>query len=103
VQMEITSRLERLAPAQQLVLKAASVLGMTFRLGDLAEIYPIRAETKSLPEQLDSIVQLGLLVRSEEGDNTSYGFKYGLIQEVAHSLLLFSQRRQLEERLRNSR
>ncbi len=101
-QMAITSRLERLTPPQQLVLKSASVLGTTFALSDLVEVYPIRNEVESLPKHLDSIVQLGLLVRSGDSSEPGYAFKYGLIQEVAHSLLLFSQRRQLKERSRNS-
>ena len=97
VQMAITSRLERLTPAQQLVLKAASVLGTTFTLSDLTEIYPIAAEKEKLLEYLESVVELGLLLRNGPDGEHAFSFKYGLIQEVAHSLLLFSQRRQLEE------
>jgi class 3 adenylate cyclase len=97
VQMAITSRLERLTPAQQLVLKTASVLGTTFTLDDLTEIYPIAAEKEKLLEYLESVLELGFLLRNGPDSGHAFSFKYGLTQEVAHSLLLFSQRRQLEE------
>jgi class 3 adenylate cyclase len=99
LQKAIISRLDRLAPTQQLILKVASVLGRTFTLAALQEIYPLPAG--SLPAHLSALVQLDILCPLPPvlaGAEPTYRFKYALVQEVAYNLLPYSQRQQLENR-----
>jgi len=93
VQGVITSRIDRLLPAQQMTVKIASVIGRAFPLRLLREIYPIEADRPQLMEHLDTLQQAGL-VAQEETDGL-YLFKHTITQEVAYNLMLFSQRQQL--------
>lgn len=91
----ITSRIDRLLPPQQLMLKVASVIGRNFR-GDLLEaIYPLAADKERLPEHLDSLQRLELIVLDTPSPNLGYLFRHIMTQEVAYHLLVFSQRREL--------
>lgn len=91
----ITSRIDRLLPPQQLMLKVASVIGRNFR-GDLLEaIYPLATDKERLPEHLDSLQRLELIVLDTPPPNLGYMFRHIMTQEVAYHLLVFSQRREL--------
>lgn len=91
----ITSRIDRLLPPQQLMLKVASVIGRNFR-GDLLEaIYPLPADKNRLPEHLESLQRLELIVLDTPPPNLEYMFRHIMTQEVAYQLLMFSQRRTL--------
>lgn len=91
----ITSRIDRLQPPQQLMLKVASVIGRNFR-GDLLEaIYPLATDKERLPEHLDSLQRLELIVLDTPPPNLGYMFRHIMTQEVAYHLLVFSQRREL--------
>ncbi|WP_299489386.1 adenylate/guanylate cyclase domain-containing protein [Acaryochloris sp. IP29b_bin.137] len=91
----ITSRIDRLLPPQQLMLKVASVIGRNFR-GDLLEaIYPLAADKEHLPEHLDSLQRLELIVLDTPPPHLGYMFRHIMTQEVAYHLLVFSQRREL--------
>lgn len=92
----ITSRIDRLLPPQQLMLKVASVIGRNFRVDLLEEIYPLAADKKKLPEYLDSLQHLELIVQ-ETSPQLEYMFRHIMTQEVAYHLLVFSQRRELHQ------
>jgi class 3 adenylate cyclase len=94
LQKAIISRLDRLAPAQQLIVKVASVLGRTFTLSALQAIYPLPGG--QLPNQLTALIQLDILCPLPGAAEPTYRFKYALVQEVAYNLLPNSQRHQLE-------
>ncbi|HKZ84965.1 MAG TPA: AAA family ATPase [Anaerolineae bacterium] len=95
VQGVITSRIDRLAPAQQLTLKVASVVGRVFAFRLLRDIYPIDAESSRLAQDLDTLDRLDLTPLQSPEPNLQYLFKHVITQEVAYSLMLFSQRRPL--------
>jgi predicted ATPase len=97
LQKAIISRLDRLTPTQQLIIKVASVLGRTFTLSDLHAIYPL--SVGHLPSQLAALVQLDILCPlppTDAGAEPTYRFKYTLVQEVTYNLLPYSQRQELE-------
>ena len=56
----IIGRIDRLPPAQQLTLKAASVIGRLFALRLLRDIHPIETDRGHLPEHLDRLERLDL-------------------------------------------
>lgn len=95
VQGIITSRIDRLLPAQQLALKIASVIGRTFSARLLYDIYPIQADKAMLPNHLATLQQLDLTQLESDGADPIYAFKSAMIQETAYNLMLFAQRRQL--------
>ena len=91
----ITSRIDRLLPPQQLMLKVASVVGRNFRYDLLEEIYPLAADKQKLSEYLDSLQRLELVVLETPPPQLAYMFRHIMTQEVAYHLLVFSQRREL--------
>jgi class 3 adenylate cyclase/tetratricopeptide (TPR) repeat protein len=94
IQGLMTSRIDRLTPAQQLLLKSASVIGRSFLYPLLYEIYPLAADKDQLPESLRGLYRRNLLVM-ESPKPLSYMFRHILMQEVTYQLMLFSQRREL--------
>lgn len=90
----ITSRIDRLTPAQQLTLKVASVVGRTFTMDVLTDIYPIVDEREQLGRVVESLVALKLLA-VETAEPRVYGFVHALAQRATYDLMLFEQRRQL--------
>lgn len=101
----ITGRIDRLGPSEQLVLKMASVIGHSFDLGTLQDVYPVVADRERLGEHLASLVRRGLLV--ERGDRREQGgleylFRETITQEVAYGLLPFAQRRELHRQVAES-
>lgn len=93
----ITSRIDRLQPQHQLVLKVASVLGRVFSLGLLRAIYPIEADKAQLPEYLAALERRGLLQPKPGAAEGTYLFKHAITQDVAYNLLPFAQRQQLHQ------
>lgn len=85
--------IDRLSPAEQLTLKAASVLGLMFKTNILQDIYPDEADRPHLAGHLQSLADLDLLTR--DSTDSDYRFKDVLTHETAYNLMLFAQRRQL--------
>ncbi|MGB7416794.1 MAG: adenylate/guanylate cyclase domain-containing protein [Thermosynechococcaceae cyanobacterium] len=90
----MTSRIDQLLPAQQLLLKSASVIGRSFLYPLLYDIYPLAADKADLPQNLQGLNQKNLVVM-ESPEPLSYTFRHILMQEVTYQLMLFSQRREL--------
>ena len=94
----MTSRLDRVTPSQQLVLKVAAVIGMTFQKGVLCSVLPndegrtftqLRRQTD---KDVKALVTAGFL-DAEKGLVTVFRFKNAVLKEAAYNLLLFEQRR----------
>lgn len=90
----MTSRIDRLIPAQQLLLKSASVIGRSFLYPLLYDIYPLSADKRQLPQNIQGLYQQNLLVM-ESSEPLAYMFRHILMQEVTYQLMLFSQRQEL--------
>ena len=95
VQGAITSRIDRIAPPQQLMLKVASVIGRVFAFHMLRDIYPIGANKPQLADHLNALERLDLTPLDTPEPELRYLFKHIITQEVAYNLMLFSQRGEL--------
>ncbi len=92
IQGVITSRVDRLPPPQQLTLKVASVIGQTFPLSILQDVFPVPDGKKDIQDHLEHLEKLGLTRRVS---STMYEFKHSLTQTVVYSLVSFAHRSEL--------
>ncbi len=95
----ITSRIDRLDPAEQLTLKVASVIGPTFAFEVLAAIHPVEQNQEQLRVQLTTLQQAGLLQPEPREPAGTYAFRHAISCEVAYNLMSFGQRRHLHRLL----
>ncbi|NJN99294.1 MAG: AAA family ATPase, partial [Anaerolineales bacterium] len=95
VEEVITSRIDRLNPSQQIILKVASVIGRTFLVELLRDIHPNQAEKPRLPTHLGKLAQLDITQLDHPEPDLTYTFKHAITREVAYNLMLFDQRRDL--------
>lgn len=91
----ITSRIDRLGASEKVTLKVASVIGRTFSLNTLKDIYPIEITPNQLYQDIANLAQLDLVPVEGTETELDYTFKHIITQEVAYNLLPFAQRRQL--------
>lgn len=91
VQGVVTSRIDRLPPAEQLTLKVASVVGRTFTASLLGEVYPLEEERSAQARHLEALETSRLVQRQE----LSYSFSNVITQDVAYQLMAPTQRREL--------
>lgn len=95
----ITSRIDRLSPAQALTIKVASVIGRTFSLSLLHKVHPVKQNIESLQQELSECSRLQLTPEDTQGNDPGYIFKHKITQEVSYGLLLNDQSKQLHEQL----
>ncbi|MFL5586808.1 MAG: adenylate/guanylate cyclase domain-containing protein [Ktedonobacteraceae bacterium] len=91
----ITSRLDRLPPAHQLLLKVASVVGTVVPMRLLHTINPMAMEATSMVDILAALQQAGFLLLEHTAQDRAYHFKHILTHEVIYNLLPLAQRRPL--------
>jgi hypothetical protein len=95
VQGLVTSRIDRLTPAEQLALKVASVIGRVFTFPILYDIYPLEEDRPLLTKYLRTLEKLELTRQERPEPDLAFVFKHMVTQEVAYNLMLVAQRRQL--------
>ena len=93
----IKSRLDRLSPSEQLTLKVGSVIGQTFSMQALREIYPFEADEPFLDKHIEALSDLGLIIPTSQ--DSSYTFRDEITHETVYNAMLFSQRRQLHRQI----
>ena len=93
----ITSRIDKLPPREQLVLKVASVLGQSFHQDIIKEIYPVKKERPQVKFILDKLVRRGFLRYHSERIKELYHFDQSTILEVAYENMLFERRRKIHK------
>ncbi len=91
----ITTRIDRLAPEEQLTLKVASVIGRVFRARELWSIHPMSREWDALLADLRKLDAADLTPLEQSDPQLSYIFKHVITRDVAYSLMLFAQRQEL--------
>jgi hypothetical protein len=91
----ITSRFNRLTPAQQLTLQVASVLGVVFALRTLQDIYPPAGDPARLGDALAGLQRAGFAHLHTSAPARTYHFKHVITQGVTYSSLSPAQRQQL--------
>ena len=97
LQSAISSRLDQLTASAQLTLKVASVIGQTFAVRLLQDVYPVESATHDIDEHLAAAEQLGFILAVENGHEPSFTFTEQMIRDQAYDLLLFAQRRGIHE------
>ncbi|GAB4211872.1 MAG: hypothetical protein OHK0022_46960 [Roseiflexaceae bacterium] len=95
VQGAIISRVDRLSPSQQLILKVASVIGRVFAVRALRAAFPVEQEEIHQSEDLAALERLDLIATDPRDPEQSYSFRHAITQEVVYNLMLFAQRRQI--------
>ena len=95
VQGVVLTRIDRLAPPQQLTLKVASAIGRSFAHRLLADIHPIAADRPTLPDQLDGLQRRNLVLLEAPEPELAWMFKHVITRDVAYDLMLGAQRRAL--------
>jgi class 3 adenylate cyclase/tetratricopeptide (TPR) repeat protein len=90
----VTSRIDRLAPSEQMTLKTASVVGRAFSVPPVTALHPIVPERPAVPSHLETLATRDFTLPEAE----HYIFKHAITHQVAYNLLPFSQRQELHRR-----
>ena len=90
----ITSRVDRLSPSQQMVVKVASVIGRSFSLATLRAVHPAEAEKTRLPRLIEELEGHRIVLPLAAGE---YEFRHPLLQEVIYESIPVAMRRQLHQ------
>ncbi|PRP79413.1 adenylate/guanylate cyclase [Planoprotostelium fungivorum] len=93
IEQIITSSIDALPLQQQLLLKVASVIGEVFDFVTLRGIFPIREHIGTLPQSLQALVAVGIVV--EDRHHGHFRFNNSMIRDVSYNLLLNSQKIEL--------
>lgn len=91
----VTSRVDRLSPEEQMVLKVGSVVGRTFGLRPLQQIYPVDTGRPEIEAHADRSAERGLLSHQSDDDDRGWMFRHAITHEATYSLLPYDQRRML--------
>ncbi len=94
VQRVITTRLDKLPPAQAMTLKVGSVIGQRFAVSTLADVHPLSSDPDELASDLDTLTRLGLLTPAKAPE-PAFEFRHKITHEVAYNLMPQAQSRQL--------
>ena len=92
----VRARIDRLPLRQRELVQVASVIGRSFHLEVLQQIFP---EKEELLEDLQCLRDGELIVPWERSQGTELAFKQPLVQEVAYDALLEQRREELHRRV----
>jgi len=95
----VLSRIDRLPEAVKDVIKTASVIGRSFSLELLKQIFPYPIENGPLLDHLEKLASLDLTPIDRRGADPSYVFKHIMTQEVAYNCQAFREREMLHEKI----
>ncbi len=97
IQSVILSQLDRLPPAEQLILKIAAVIGDPFTCVTLRDIVRehLDLDDHTFQSRLYDLTYLDLIQPAAPEPIPTYRFKNAITHEVTYQSLLFNQRRQL--------
>lgn len=90
LQSSLIARIDRLGEAKP-IAQLGAVFGREFSSATLAKVSDVSPPV--LENALAKLVDSGLVIRSEHGDDSMYSFRHALIQEAAYGLLLRTTRR----------
>jgi class 3 adenylate cyclase len=94
LQDSLMARLDRLAEVRE-VAQAAACIGREFTTALLTTVL----ERPSLEENLEQLVEAGLIFSRGANDRDTYIFKHALVQDAAYESLLVSRRQALHARI----
>lgn len=90
----IISRVDRLAPAEQLTLKLISVIGREFSLAMLRQLHPVAEDAAGLEAIFTTLQAADIIKPAASGNGGEYAVKHAILREVIYDLLPYAQRRQ---------
>lgn len=91
----VLGRIDRLPAQQQLVMKAASVIGRSFEDRVLMAIHPAAPSERDLLRHLEDLTVRNMTVLERIEPTRTFAFRHAIARQVAYDTLLFSQRREL--------
>lgn len=91
----VTSRIDRLTQTEQFAVKVASVIGRTFSVAMLHDVFPIPISDAELATSLATVQRLDLIRPEADAGDPRYTFRHAITQQVAYDLTLYAQRRDL--------
>ncbi|MBI4788820.1 MAG: tetratricopeptide repeat protein [Chloroflexi bacterium] len=93
----ILSRIDRLPPERQFILKVAAVMGRAFACTPLCHVVNqyVNISEPDLKEHLVSLTTADFTFLESLAPDLTYRFKHIITQEAAYQTLLFAQRREL--------
>lgn len=95
----VLQRLDRVEPEPQFSLRVAAVPGLTFPLRLAIEVHPLAPSSAEAVVHFDEHVRRGFLdPRMIDGDQ-GFGFRHGIVREVAYSQLPTDLRRSLHRKV----
>jgi class 3 adenylate cyclase/tetratricopeptide (TPR) repeat protein len=97
----ITSRIDRLSPSQQLVLKVASVIGRIFTMRILGAVHPVDTLRNKLMHDLVTLEKLDITPLESPEPDLAYYFKHIITRDVSYNLMTFAQRGELHATVAN--
>ncbi|MCO4768970.1 MAG: AAA family ATPase [Deltaproteobacteria bacterium] len=77
----VRSRMDVLSPMEQLVLKTAAIIGMSFDPLQLLDALPVERDQATVLETVAALRRSGLIERSASG---TVRFRHGVVQDVAY-------------------
>ena len=97
----LLSRLDRLAPEQQLCLKVAAVVGPSFMYEQIYYVLAqlIHESQEAVETYLDDLLETQLIAEDVTRHSGHYRFQSGLTQEVVYRNMLTEQRQQLHQQV----
>jgi class 3 adenylate cyclase/tetratricopeptide (TPR) repeat protein len=91
----VTSRIDRLTQTEQFAVKVASVIGRTFPVALLRDVFPIAIRAAELAAALGTLERLDLIHAEDGAADSRFTFRHAITQQVAYDLILYAQRRDL--------
>ena len=91
----IISRLDRLAPGEQLCLKVASVIGRLFRERMVRETHPVEDERPEIHTRLEALAAAHLTMLETLEPDLAYLFKHVITRDVTYESMPMAQRQPL--------
>jgi predicted ATPase len=103
IQGVILSRLDRLPPETQLILKVASVIGIIFGYYTLRDVLHNLPNTAAghLENHLDDLITRAMTIIHTPNPNLHYSFRHVVMQETVYQTLTFERRRDLHRAVVN--
>jgi class 3 adenylate cyclase/tetratricopeptide (TPR) repeat protein len=101
IQGVVLSRLDRLDPEEQMLLRVGAVIGRSFPYQPLrAALAPyLELADTDLRARLERLAILDLIPQETPDPNLCHAFKNAITHEVAYGTMLFAQRRELHRRV----
>ncbi len=94
----LMSRIDKLGESKH-IAQIAAVAGRKFPLALLEILTGLSAPT--LKNKMETLISAGLVITSEQDDESNFIFKHAMIRDAAYDSLLISEREELHSRIAN--